>query len=398
MKNKTRDLKKLKSVLFILSIAFVFVIVTLSVIAFAYFKKNIAIEADVSQYYLSCGENITEFYYYERDNNGNMIENSTLKLNGTEIYSTEKRLYAAYETIPQNLIDAFVAVEDKRFYDHNGIDWYRTLGAAANYIFKFKDKFGASTITQQLVKNVTGNDSYSVKRKLQEIFYAHSLEKQLKKKDILELYLNIVNLSRGCLGVRTAALTYFSKDLSELDLGECACLAAITQNPSYYDPCNYPENNKKRRNVILRLMLDEGYITEAEYDEYYDKDIVINLSDRFERGKINSWYIDMVIDDICNDLCSEYNYSYEEAENLVYTGGLKIYTLLDPKIQEIVEQYYEDQTNFPDYENAIKAQSSIIIIDPYTGNILAVAGGRGEKVPIEFKIMQHKPCAHQDPL
>ena len=211
MKNKTRDLKKLKSVLFILSIAFVFVIVTLSVIAFAYFKKNIAIEADVSQYYLSCGENITEFYYYERDNNGNMIENSTLKLNGTEIYSTEKRLYAAYETIPQNLIDAFVAVEDKRFYDHNGIDWYRTLGAAANYIFKFKDKFGASTITQQLVKNVTGNDSYSVKRKLQEIFYAHSLEKQLKKKGYIGALLKHCKSLKGLFGCSYCGINLFFK-------------------------------------------------------------------------------------------------------------------------------------------------------------------------------------------
>lgn len=361
----------------LLSIVFLFI--AISLIFFVYVKCNIESVANIEDYYRACGENITEFYYFQRDKNGSVIEDAAVKLENSSIYSSEKRLFAPYETIPEDLVNAFVAIEDKRFYEHDGVDWYRTVGAGLNYIFKFQKSFGASTITQQLVKNVTGNDSYSVKRKLQEIFYAHSLENQLEKKDILELYLNIINLSQGCRGVRTAAITYFSKDIGELDLGECVCLAAITQNPSYYDPYKHPENNKARRQVILDIMVEEGYISEAEKNDFYYKDVELCMSDRFKNEKINSWYIDMVIDDVCQDLCSEYGYSYEAAEELIYSGGLKIYTLMDISIQDIIERYYSDESNFPDYESAIKAQSSMIIIDPYSGDILGVAGGRGQK-------------------
>lgn len=368
-------LKKLAILLIVPTVTFI----SLVFIFISYIKAGIETHADISEYYNACKENITEFYYYERGSGGEILYGNAIKLAGSDIYSTEKRIFAPFDTIPEHLINAFVAIEDKRFYEHSGVDWYRTLGAAFNYVFKVKDRFGASTITQQLVKNVTKNDDYSIKRKLQEIFYAKSLEKQLSKRQILELYLNIINLSQGCLGVRTAALTYFSKEVSELDLGECVCLAAITQNPSFYDPINNPQNNKKRRQIILDRMLADGYISEEEHGEYYEKNIVLNVSDRFEKGRVNSWYVDMVIDDVCNDLCEKYDCTYDEAENLIYTGGLKIYTLVDPKIQEIVEKYYENQNNFPDSENAIKAQSSIIIIDPHTGDVLGVAGGRGEK-------------------
>ena len=178
--------------------------------------------------------------------------------------------------------------------------------------------------------------------------------------------------------MRAAAMTYFSKELSELDLCECACIAAITQNPSYYDPYLNPENNKERRQVILDQMLIEGYINTEEYNKYYDMDVEINMSERYTGEKINSWYIDMVIDDVRDDLCEKIGYSYEEASDLIYTGGLQIYTLMDPEIQNIVEKYYSNEANFPG-GGGIKAQTSMIIMDPYTGDILAVAGGRGEK-------------------
>ena len=356
-----------------------FLIFTVSTIFVIYVKNNIDLEADVESYYKACGESITEFYYFERDENGEIISDSAIVLSDSSIYSTEKRLYAPYDTIPDDLINAFVAIEDKRFFEHNGVDWYRTFGAGLNYIFRFRDKFGASTITQQLVKNVTGNDGYNIRRKLQEIFYARSLEDQLNKDQILELYLNVINLSQGCRGVRTASITYFSKELSELDLGECVCIAAITQNPSYYDPYRNPENNKSRRQVILDEMLSAGYISAAERDKYYDKDIELCMSDRFRNERVNSWYVDMVIDDVCCDLRDKYGYTREEAESMIFSGGLKIYTLMDPQVQRIVEKYYGDQDNFPDATGAIKAQSSMIILDPYTGDILGVAGGRGEK-------------------
>lgn len=356
-----------------------FIIVSFIVIVLVYIKTNISKNADIDEYYRATGESITEFYFYERNDEGSIVWINPVCLSQSNIYSSEKRLFAPYETIPEDLIKAFVAIEDKRFYDHKGVDWYRAFGAALNYVFKFRKSFGASTITQQLVKNVTGNDEYSIKRKIQEIYYARSLENQLTKEEILELYLNIINLSQGCRGIRTAAMTYFSKELSELDFGECVCLAAITQNPSYYDPYKNPENNKFRRQVIMDQMLKEGYIDENKYAEYYEKDVKLNMNISYSDEKVNSWYIDMVIDDVCRDLCEKYGYSYDEAESYVYTGGLKIYTLMDPEVQQIVSEYYEDQNNFPDANSAIKAQSSMIIVDPYTGDILAVAGGRGRK-------------------
>ena len=341
--------------------------------AFAvYVDSHIEHETDLSMYRMAKSENVTRFYCY--DSNGNKTE-----IEGSAVYSAEKHLFAPYETIPEDLINAFIAIEDKRFYDHNGVDWYRTAGAGLNYIFKFQNSFGASTITQQLVKNVTGNDEYKIDRKIQEIFYALDLEEKMDKEEILEIYLNVINLSEGCKGVKSGAQTYFSKELSELSLLECVCLAAITNSPTYYDPYLNPENNKARRRLIFDEMLSQGFIDEERYNENYNADVVLNMSEEYKAEKVNSWYIDMVISDVISDLCETYGYSESEASELIYGGGLQIETLMDPDVQSIVEKYYADDSNFPDSGTGIKAQTSMIIIDPYTGAILGVAGGRGEK-------------------
>ena len=358
--------------------AFVLLILctVLGVIFFVYIKNHIELEADVEIYRNVKSDKITTFYYFP---NGDETIESAVEIEGSAVYNTEKQLYAEYEEIPEDLKNAFIAIEDKRFYSHNGVDWYRTCGAALNYVFKFRDSFGASTITQQLVKNVTGKDEYQIERKLQEIFSAHSLEKQMSKNEILEIYLNIVNLSQGCSGVRAGAETYFSKELDELTLTECVCLAAITNSPTYYDPYLNPENNKARRQLIFDQMLTQGYIDEETYNECYDADVTLNMSEKYTPERVNSWYIDMVISDVCDDLCEKYGYSHSEASTLVYGGGLKIYTLESPEIQSILEAYYENESNFPDAGAGIKAQTSMIIIDPYDGSILGVVGARGEK-------------------
>ena len=345
----------------------------LGVITAVYIKRNIVLEADVEVFRNAKTDSVTRFFYYPYGTN------EPIEIENSAVCSSERRLYVEYKDIPEDLINAFVAIEDKRFYDHEGVDWYRTGGAALNYIFKFRDSFGASTITQQLVKNVTGEDEYKIERKLQEIFTALSLEKKMDKNEILELYLNIINLSQGCKGVGAGAETYFSKTLSELDLGECVCLAAITNSPTYYDPYLNPEHNKERRRLIYDQMLAQGYIDKETYDEWYDADVTLNMSANYQPDKINSWYVDMVIDDVCADLCEEYGYSSSEASELVYGGGLNIYTAMDPEVQSIIESYYKNESNFPDAGAGIKAQSSMIIIDPKNGNILGVAGARGEK-------------------
>lgn len=374
---KMKDSKK-KRVILTALLSVIFGICIIGAVAVIYVLERVETDADPEIYRSVSREKSTRFYYYENGAERDGIENAT-ELEDSMIYARERHVFAPYETIPEDLINAFVAIEDKRFYKHNGVDWYRTVGAGLNYVLKFRDSFGASTITQQLVKNVTGNDDYSVERKIQEIFYALSLEEKLDKREIMELYLNVINMSQGCRGVRAAAETYFSKELSELTLLECVCLAAITNSPSYYDPFINPENNSARRKLILDQMLSAGFISAEEFSECYNMDVELNMNDRYNSDRINSWYIDMVIEDVCDDLCRQYGYSYSEASELVYGGGLKIYTLMDKEIQDIVEKYYEDESNFFDGGSGLKAQTSMIIIDPYTGDILGVAGARGEK-------------------
>ena len=364
--------EKIKLRIISIALACVFGLGIVGAVFAVYVNNHIEHEADLSMYRMAKSENVTRFYYYDENGESKEIE-------GSAVYSAEKHLFAPYETIPKDLINAFIAIEDKRFYDHKGVDWYRTAGAGLNYILKFRDSFGASTITQQLVKNVTGNDEYKIDRKIQEIFYALDLEEKMDKKEILEIYLNVINLSEGCKGVRSGAQTYFSKELSELTLLECVCLAAITNSPTYYDPYLNPENNKARRKLILDEMLSQGFIDEESYKANYNADIVLSMSEEYKAEKVNSWYIDMVISDVIGDLCEKYGYSESEASELIYGGGLRIETLMDPDIQAIVEKYYADESHFPDSGTGIKAQTSMIIIDPYTGAILGVAGGRGEK-------------------
>ncbi len=364
--------ERLKIRILSITLAFVFGIGILGTAFGVYVSSHIELQADPSIYRMVKSDNVTRFFYYGE--NGEPIE-----IEGSAVYPSQRQLFAPYDTIPKDLINAFVAIEDKRFYEHGGVDWYRTAGAGLNYIFKFQGSFGASTITQQLVKNVTGNDKYKIDRKVQEIFYAISLEDQMDKNEIMEIYLNVINLSRGCKGVRSAALTYFSKELSELDLLECVCLAAITNSPTYYDPYLNPENNKDRRKLIFDQMFAQGFISAETYEKYYDADITLNMNEEYRAQKINSWYIDTVISDVINDLCEEYGYTENEASELIYNSGLRIETLMDPEIQRIVEKYYADESNFPEDADGQKAQSSMIIIDPYTGAILGVAGSRGEK-------------------
>ena len=341
----------------------------------AYAIRNTEREIDSDIFEAISTSSASTIYYYKSEND--RINDNATQLVGEDIYGGFRNTPVEYEEIPQNLIDAFVCIEDKRFFEHNGVDWKRTLGATANYFLKFRNEFGGSTITQQLIKNVTGEDSYSLNRKLQEIFWAVDLESKMSKEEILESYLNIINLSNGCYGVGAAARYYFSKDLSELTLGECAAIAAITNNPSYYDLKNNPENNKMRRNIILSEMLTQGYITEPEYNEAYNNAVTLNLQS--DNKGINSWYVDMVLEDVIDGLVFDKGYTREVASRLIYTGGFKIYTAMDFEIQGLLEEYYANIKNFYQTGSGEEPQSAMIIINPYNGAILGVAGAIGKK-------------------
>ncbi len=319
----------------------------------------------------------TKFYCYDFSDRDGRVGEAVL-IESAELNGEIKYKYVPYNEIPEDLINAFIAIEDKRFYKHEGIDFIRTAKAAFNYIFGSGD-FGGSTITQQLVKNLTGNDDFSVSRKLSEAFSAIELEKEYDKTEILEMYLNVINLSEGCRGIGAAAEYFYSKKTSELTLSECATIAAITNNPSKYNPKKHPENNIQRRNLILKCMLEANFITDDEYSRAVAEPISLNLSQERSGSEVNSWYVDMVIEDVLSDLCAKYNISRSSASLMLYRGGLKIYTAMDAEIQAILDEYYSNIYNFPIDTNGNLAQSSMIVIDPYNGDILGVVGAIGEK-------------------
>ena len=319
----------------------------------------------------------TEFYYSVRsDANDNLC--CVEKIEDASLTNGFKHEYVAYNEIPQQLIDAFISVEDKRFFEHNGIDRLRSAKAAANFFLFHNSSFGGSTITQQLVKNLTGNGEKTVARKLTEAFSAMDLEKRYDKSEILEMYLNIINLAHGCRGIGAASRYYFSKSVGDLTLCESAAIAAITNNPSKFDPQKHPEENKARREIVLKCMLDQGYISKNEYDIALNEELSLNVTNQ-KNETVNSWYIDAVIEDVISDYSEKYGISKQNAAVLLYNGGYKIYTAMDKHLQDIVDEYFQNTDNFPIDAEGRSPLSSMIVINPNSGDVLAVAGNIGKK-------------------
>ena len=346
--------------------------------AFAIYVKNfVDTEVDESMFVLSQTNQTTKIYYMEYEDRVNRI-GYPVELVDQRLYGEANSLIAGFDEFPQHLINACVAGEDKRFWKHDGVDWLRTIKAVANFALGVEEEFGASTLTQQLIKNVTGEKDYKIQRKVQEIFWALDLEQKLSKEDILTMYLNIIPLSRNCYGVKSAAYTYFGKDVKDLTLLESAAIIAITNNPSIYDPVSHPENNTIRRNGILYAMLEGGLITQSEYDENFNRELELNLQISTTEATIYSYYTDVVYEDVLEDLM-EIGYSKAAATQMLWGGGLEIYTVMDPDVQAVVDEVYLDDSNFPENKSGLPAQSGMVVIDPQTGDLLAVAGARGEK-------------------
>lgn len=316
--------------------------------------------------------NLTSFVYVEDSKTGEMIEYE-------QLYDTENRVWVSSSRIPEHLKNAFVAIEDERFYSHNGVDIKRFMGAAIQYVTKKgNSSYGGSTITQQLVKNLTQDDEYSIKRKIQEIYRAFNLERDLSKEEILEYYLNTIYLSQKCNGVQSAAMTYFGKDVSELSLAECASIAGITQFPTKYDPLVNPQNNKDRQMVILKKMRQLGFITQDEYEQAKEEELVFKKKSS-EDEKYQSYFTDAVIEQVIADLIKEHGYTKEVASKVLFNGGLKIYLSMDLEMQHHMDSIYNDPSAFQKASGELQPQSSMVIMDPYTGLVKALAGGRGEK-------------------
>ena len=375
----------------------------------------------------------TELYHQEPES-GEWVMYQTLFMDA------ENRIWANLDQIPKNLQKAVVAIEDKRFYTHKGVDWHGTARAILSTLFGGSVQ-GGSTITQQLVKNVTGDNQNTVKRKVTEIYRALDLEKRYEKDEILEAYLNEVYFGHSCYGVVTASLTYFDKDVSELSLAECASLVAITNNPSLYDPIEASwsrENNRERQLLVLGAMLEQEKISQEEYDAAKAEDIVFangyTISGRYvgsdsstgstddagdgstgdtgeqlpsdetenkPRRSSQSYFTDAVIDDVASALVEEYGLTdttdpvtgqvttaFEQGVNMVYGKGYKIYTTQNPNYQAIAEEVCSDTANLPyttTYTNGYgeketeQLQVGMTIVDPYTGYVVAMVGGAGVK-------------------
>ena len=291
-----------------------------------------------------------------------------------------KRIWVDYEDIPKYMEQALVAIEDKRFYQHKGVDWYRTSGAFVEMFAKMETSYGGSTITQQLIKNLTGKDQVTIQRKLGEIFGALELEKRYDKQEIMEWYLNAVYFGESCYGVQAAAQTYFGKDVSELSLAECAAIVGITNMPTYYDPFYNEDNNKQRQETILREMYEQEYIDYDTYRAACAEKLVFKRSPGIESviQRPYSYYEEVVINDVLRDLMELKNIGYDAARALLYNGGYQIYCCIDMNVQNVVDSVYTDLNNFRSSGNQ-QLQSAIVIMNPYDGRILALSGGVGEK-------------------
>lgn len=351
------------------------------------------------------------------------------------------RIYVEIDQIPKHVQDAFVAIEDERFYEHNGIDM-RGIFRAILVNFKSGDMTeGASTITQQIIKNNVLSTEKSFERKIQEQYLAVQAEKVLEKDEILELYLNTAPLGRGTNGVQAASNRYFNKDVSELSIAEAAVIAGITQRPTFYDPVVNPDNNKDKQKLILSYMHDQGYINDSQLRAALLEDVYNNIqvvNQEFEAQSDHSYFVDEVIRRVANDLETQKGYSSNQAINLIYRGGLSIYLTQDEEMQHILDTSYANEENFPTFEDDYDAmlhfslsvqtsegidhhyeevvlpsdeeamlymeqlktewvlegdeivnehfliipepQSAMVIMDYYTGHVKAMTGGRGEKI------------------
>ncbi len=376
----------------------------------------------------------TSFIYYV-DNHGDIQQLQ-------QIYTTTDRQWASLEDIPQALVDAAVAIEDKRFYEHQGVDWITTVKACLNMFFGGDDQFGGSTITQQFIKNHTDQKSVTVQRKVMEIFRAQLFEREYDKDLIMEYYLNEIYLGRGCYGVKSAAAEYFGKELQSLTPAECASLISITNNPSIFNPYsisvymykgeerNGAQRNRYRQLNVLSEMRNQGYLSEEEYQEAIAQEMVFKAGvadeDRwtvcenetcgYEGTRVNftgegdtwycpvcgsltsvstnasqyiySWFVDAVIVDFASYLAEQDGHDWakmdDNARNIyldrIQKGGYHIYTTLDMDVQKQVDEIYNDPSNLPKIWNATQQlQSAMVVVDNSTGDVVALSGGVGEK-------------------
>ena len=294
------------------------------------------------------------------------------------------------EEISHYLTDGIIAVEDKKFYLHHGVDFKRTAMAALNYITKSRDSFGASTITQQVVKNISGDNNPTLKRKAAEIIRAMHLERNYSKDEIFDLYLNIIPMGENIYGVGEAAKAYFGKTPDLLSVSEAATLIGITNAPTAYSPYLHPDVCLKKRNIVLGVMFDDGVISEDEYRDAISDPLEVIPRDKRE-NTVDSWFVEVAIEDITKDLSEKYHISTSAARMMLMGGGYKIYTTMNVGVQEVMERYFEDLSNLA-YETKDGLNYAMTVIDSKSGYLVGVVGRAGQKAG--NRLFNHATALH----
>lgn len=340
---------------------------------FSYVKNSILTSDEVILNLETMPVNLSSTIYYKDPETGAYVEWVTLQ-------NTENREWVPNEDIPNLFKNAFISIEDQRFREHPGVDIKRTAAACLN-ILTGKNVFGGSTITQQLIKNLTNDRDVTVKRKVTEICRAIMLEQRYSKDEILEWYMNIIYFGHGRYGIGAAAEYYYGKTVPELSLAEMCSIAGITNNPSKYDPYAYPDNNLQRRKLILDKMVELGYISTWEAEKA--KEEVLTLAEHTSQERsgtvVYPYYVDAVIEDVIQYFQDSSGVSEQQATNMLYYGGYEIYTCVNMNIQKKMDAVYQDPANIPQTKDGRNLQSSMVVIDPYTGDIVGLEGGVGEK-------------------
>ena len=366
------------------------------VTAYAYYNVDFA--ADEELFAAARSGNVTRFYY-DRDGRG---LDDIAKYQAVEYEyvsgAAEHREWYAFSEIPENLKNAFIATEDRKFYKHNGVNLKRTIAAVVGYITGSGDGFGASTITQQVIKNISGDNERTARRKLNEIVRAFHLEYSHSKEEIFEVYMNVAPMGEGVAGVGLAAERYFGKEPCDLSLAECATLVGITNAPSRYNPYSNLDACIKKRNIVLGSLLECGYITENEYSGATKEPI--NLAERTRNSsRVYSWFVETVCDELIADLMREYSYSYDAARILVFNGGLSVYTTLDPDVQSILEDRFKNGDLLPpEVEGGLEI--SMVVTNKYA-DLCGIIGAQGEKRAnrlLNYATTPHPPASALKPL
>ncbi len=349
---------------------------TAMVYVLAFLDKSVS-DIDLTQLKL----NYTTTIFADDPETGKPIKYETM-------HGSENREWIDYDQMTQYTKDAIVSVEDERFWSHHGVDWKSTTFAFANmFLGLTKSDRGGSTITQQLIKNVTKEDAHSVNRKLKEIFKALELEKKYTKPQILEAYLNVIALGNGCNGIQTASQTYFGKNAKDLTLAESAAIVGITKYPSKYNPFYHPEENQMRQRYVLKKMYEKGFISKQEYDEAKADDYLsrLNIEAKNQNAttKYWSWYTEQIFTDVVKDLQKRNGLSESEARFQMYNGGFNIYANVDIKLQNKAEAIFKNKTGnnteyWRKFPRSVQPQCAIAILD-YNGDVKAIVGARGEK-------------------